>query len=112
MGACTSTDDKGAASADGNMMNKDDVEAQRKLRPRILLLGAGGVGKSTIVKQLKISFGDGFHSTRRESKQAVYKNVLHGLQALVNELPTHKLVERPSRAALPHPHDTATCQFQ
>lgn len=84
MGVCTSKDNKGAASADGNMLNKD-------LRPRILLLGAGEVGKSTIVKQLKIAFGDGFHATRRETRQAVYKNVLHGMQAVVKEMPTHKL---------------------
>jgi len=72
-------------------LNKNDAETQRMLRPRVLLLGAGGTGKSTIVKQLKIAFGEGYHTTRKEMKLAVYKNVLHGLQALIRELPTHKL---------------------
>lgn len=87
MGACSSKDDKGATTASSaNIGRKDDLEAHRMLRPRVLLLGTGGVGKSTIVKQLQIAYGEGFSSTRKDYLPIMHANVIHGLQRLLGDM--------------------------
>mmetsp|Transcript_16819 Transcript_16819/g.43715 ORF Transcript_16819/g.43715 Transcript_16819/m.43715 type:complete len:384 (+) Transcript_16819:99-1250(+) len=70
-------------------MNKRDYEQQLK----ILLLGAGESGKSTIIKQMKVLYGDtrtgkkGYSDEERmQFAERVYRNVLKSTQALANKM--------------------------
>ena len=50
---------------------------------KLLLLGAGESGKSTIFKQLQIIYGTGFSSHEKQLFQAkIYENVMSAIQAL------------------------------
>eukprot|EP00475_Leptophrys_vorax_P032097 TRINITY_DN4921_c0_g1_i1.p1 TRINITY_DN4921_c0_g1~~TRINITY_DN4921_c0_g1_i1.p1 ORF type:complete len:361 (-),score=95.93 TRINITY_DN4921_c0_g1_i1:54-1136(-) len=59
--------------------------ATKKKKPvKILLLGTGESGKSTIFKQMQILYDGGFKQTHRENyKSVVHKNVLESMQQLV-----------------------------
>jgi len=54
---------------------------------KLLLLGAGGSGKSTFFKQLRLIHGKGIKSTEIENtyRDVVYSNVLNGMQTLVEK---------------------------
>jgi chloramphenicol 3-O-phosphotransferase len=53
-------------------------------RIRILLLGIGDVGKSTICKQMQMLCGQGFSKFHRANfKQAIHTNVIQWMQGLI-----------------------------
>merc|ERR1719376_51567 len=54
---------------------------------KLLLLGAGGSGKSTFFKQLRLIHGKGINQTEIENtyRDVVYSNVLNGMQTLVEK---------------------------
>jgi hypothetical protein len=65
-----------------NQSMKDDQE-QARFDIKLLLLGCGECGKSTILKQMKILHKNGFTSDEKKSQhELVYKNVLQSIQAL------------------------------
>jgi len=71
------------ANRDINTMLKDD---KRKLdsEVKLLLLGAGESGKSTVAKQMKIIHLHGFSNEERLTyKSIIYNNVLSSMKALV-----------------------------
>ncbi|KAJ7592473.1 heterotrimeric G-protein alpha subunit, GPA3-like protein, partial [Mycena floridula] len=71
------------------------LEEDRKLfeqECKILLLGAGESGKSTLVKQMKIIYQNGYTTAELATfRPVVYKNVLESAQAIINALPKFNL---------------------
>ncbi|EPQ55439.1 G-protein alpha subunit [Gloeophyllum trabeum ATCC 11539] len=85
MGNCASTEDK-EAKARSDAIDRDiEVDSRRYRKEcKILLLGSGESGKSTIVKQMKIIHQSGFSKDELASfRPIIYKNVLDSAQAIV-----------------------------
>ena len=60
---------------------------QSNTTTRVLFLGTEGSGVSTIFKQLRLIYGDGFsESDRREYKQTIHLNVIRGMQNVCEAL--------------------------
>lgn len=91
MGSCVSVEEK-AERERSQAIDKQIEEDSRRFRKecKILLLGSGESGKSTIVKQMKIIHGSGY--TRDELlvyRYTVYKNLVESAQAIVSAM--HKI---------------------
>lgn len=86
MGNCPSaTQDREASqrSADIDRIIEEDSKKFKK-ECKILLLGSGESGKSTVVKQMKIIHQDGFSPEERIAyRAAIYQNLLESAQAIV-----------------------------
>ncbi|KAG5651387.1 hypothetical protein H0H81_008853 [Sphagnurus paluster] len=85
MGGCVSTADR-AGKLKSDLIDKQIEEDSKKYKRecKILLLGSGESGKSTIVKQMKIIHQNGFSDKElAEYRPVVYKNVLDSAQAVV-----------------------------
>jgi len=70
-----------------NKSIEDKIQAQRKEEKeavKVLLLGAGECGKSTILKQMKIINAAGFsEDEENEARELVFKNTLDSIQTLI-----------------------------
>ncbi|EMC96371.1 hypothetical protein BAUCODRAFT_70713 [Baudoinia panamericana UAMH 10762] len=91
MGACMSngTNEEGDQKKRSQMIDRTLEEDSKKLRRecKILLLGSGESGKSTIVKQMKIIHQNGY--TRDELalyRHTIYKNLIDCARALVSAM--------------------------
>jgi guanine nucleotide-binding protein G(i) subunit alpha len=88
----TSSDSYGLEKAlDGIGTNPVDIAAAQdvnsKKEVKVLLLGSGESGKSTIVKQMKILHKDGYTKEELyEYKPFVYKNVLDCIRNVINAI--------------------------
>lgn len=84
----------------GNKGSKQDgttKEIDKKIRQdlatdsavlKLLLLGAGGSGKSTFAKQLTLMFSDGYlseNSTKASFARSIHSNMIQGMQILLAE---------------------------
>jgi len=80
--------DKGAKDV-SNLIDKQlkkDAEAARK-EVKLLLLGAGESGKSTIAKQMKILHQDGFSEDERKTfKPVVFANTVQSMVAILKAM--------------------------
>ncbi|XP_041083254.1 guanine nucleotide-binding protein G(t) subunit alpha-2 [Polyodon spathula] len=90
MGSGASAEDKELAkrSKDLEKRLKEDADKEAKT-VKLLLLGAGESGKSTIVKQMKIIHQDGF--SKEEClmfKTIIYGNILQSILAIVRAMQT------------------------
>lgn len=88
MGCVNSTDDKTAKNRSKKIDQKlkDDHEKQAR-EVKLLLLGAGESGKSTIVKQMKIIHEDGYSvDDCAQYKAVVYSNTLQSIIAIVRAM--------------------------
>jgi len=82
MGCAGSKTDKNTANIDKYLK---DEKKKMDTEVKLLLLGAGESGKSTIAKQMKIIHLEGFKDEERLSyKSIIYNNVLASMKALVN----------------------------
>jgi len=82
------TDELATRTAESISIDTDIRSAKRKdrLTHRILLLGVSGSGKSTVAKQLKLSYSSGFTEEEVENyKHIILLNVVTGMKALINE---------------------------
>jgi len=82
MGACCAQGD--ARSKELDKKQRTDAKTDNKVK-KLLLLGAGGSGKSTFFKQLRILHGQGIKQTELENvyKQIVHSNVIQGMKTLM-----------------------------
>eukprot|EP00128_Syssomonas_multiformis_P005471 Colp12_sorted_trinity150504_noHs@6699 len=68
----------------------DELKENRKLlasRVKLLLLGAGEAGKSTLIKQMKVIHSDGFSMDDRiRMRSAVYDHIISSMKAMVEAL--------------------------
>ncbi|KAI9182863.1 Guanine nucleotide-binding protein alpha-2 subunit [Blastocladiella emersonii ATCC 22665] len=90
MGACLSTDDAAATSRNAEIERQIQLDAEKfKRECKILLLGSGESGKSTIVKQMKIIHQNGY--SREELlgyRSTVFSNTIDSMRALIEALRT------------------------
>ncbi|KAI4198576.1 MAG: hypothetical protein LQ346_002729 [Caloplaca aetnensis] len=67
------------------LLRKDKRLAQRQVK--ILLLGAGESGKSTILKQMRIIYSEGFHlDERKEVRQVIFSNMIVAFKIIAEEM--------------------------
>lgn len=85
MGGCVSTvDEAGRLHSEAIDRQLEEDHKKYKRECKILLLGSGESGKSTIVKQMKIIHQNGFGPQELdEFRPIVYQNVLDSAQAIV-----------------------------
>ncbi|KAF8957625.1 heterotrimeric G-protein alpha subunit, GPA3-like protein [Flammula alnicola] len=85
MGGCVSTPDRSGKERSDEIDKQLEEDAKKFKRDcKILLLGSGESGKTTIVKQMKIIHQSGFSDTElAEYRPAIYKNVLDSAQQVV-----------------------------
>ncbi|XP_062259536.1 guanine nucleotide-binding protein G(i) subunit alpha-2 [Platichthys flesus] len=101
MGCTVSAEDKAAAER-SKMIDKnlreDGEKASREVK--LLLLGAGESGKSTIVKQMKIIHEDGYSEDEcKQYRAVVYSNTIQSIMAIVKAMASLKIdYINPSRA--------------
>ncbi|KAK5100003.1 Guanine nucleotide-binding protein alpha-2 subunit [Lithohypha guttulata] len=95
MGACGSKEAGGASDVDTEQKKRSQAidrkleEDSKKLRRecKILLLGSGESGKSTIVKQMKIIHQNGYTQEERALyRLTIYKNLVDCMKALVTAM--------------------------
>lgn len=68
-------------------IDRELEEDSKRLRRecKILLLGSGESGKSTIVKQMKIIHQNGYSQEELKSwKLTIYKNIIESIQAIIS----------------------------
>lgn len=92
-----STSDRAGRQRSDEIDKMIEEDSKRfKKECKILLLGSGESGKSTIVKQMKIIHQNGFTKDELESyRPIIYKNVLDSAQAIV--LAMRKIGVEPER---------------
>ncbi|XP_056381164.1 guanine nucleotide-binding protein G(i) subunit alpha-2 [Hyla sarda] len=93
MGCTVSAEDKAAAERskiiDKNL-REDGEKAAREVK--LLLLGAGESGKSTIVKQMKIIHEDGYSEEEcRQYRAVVYSNTIQSIMAIIKAMGNLKI---------------------
>jgi GTPase SAR1 family protein len=91
MGICTSTPveretAKVSRQLDAGLKNEAKVD---KTKIKLLLLGAGESGKSTIFKQMKIIYGKQFsHAERKQNLPTIHSNIISAMHILIKHAKT------------------------
>ncbi|XP_059112455.1 guanine nucleotide-binding protein G(t) subunit alpha-3 [Peromyscus eremicus] len=90
MGSGISSESKESAKRSKELEKKLQEDAERDARTvKLLLLGAGESGKSTIVKQMKIIHKNGYSKQEcMEFKAVIYSNTLQSILAIVKAMTT------------------------
>lgn len=91
MGACLSSSNDGDVQNEKSSaaIDRQIEEDARRLKKecKILLLGSGESGKTTIVKQMKIIHQSGYSQDERALfRTTIYKNILDGAKAICEAL--------------------------
>jgi GTPase SAR1 family protein len=87
MGLCGSVDADGRATNARLQKELDNYAAQMEDKIRLLLLGAGESGKSTIFKQMRIIYGSGFtQSDRQMYITAIHNNTISCMKAICEHI--------------------------
>lgn len=85
MGCGSDKSGKTRAKEIERILKKDFSDGKHELK--LLLLGTGESGKSTIIKQMRIIYGKGFTpEDRAEFAVLVYRNVLRSVKAMVDAM--------------------------
>jgi len=93
MGLCESSEAK-AQAAESAKIDRELAKAreQQEKTVKLLLLGAGESGKSTLVKQMKIIHGDGYTNEELISfKPTICDNLVHSMRAVLEAMGTLKI---------------------
>ncbi|KAG5735552.1 Guanine nucleotide-binding protein subunit alpha [Termitomyces sp. T112] len=90
MGCVQSTriDDEAKARNDEieNQLKRDRMMAKNEIK--MLLLGAGESGKSTVLKQMKLIHHGGYNEQERDSyKEIIFSNTIQSMRAILEALP-------------------------
>nr|ANV21084.1 guanine nucleotide-binding protein Gt subunit alpha-X [Geotria australis] len=93
MGSGASAEDKESAKRSKELEKKLAEDAEMEARTvKLLLLGAGESGKSTIVKQMKIIHKDGYSEAEcLEFRAIIYSNTLQSILAIVRAMETFSI---------------------
>eukprot|EP00051_Salpingoeca_urceolata_P010532 m.128841 g.128841 ORF g.128841 m.128841 type:complete len:354 (+) comp16748_c2_seq1:223-1284(+) len=88
MGVCMSSEQREANARNAAIEKQLAAEKDKAARTvKLLLLGAGESGKSTLVKQMKIIHGDGFSPAElRSYKPTVCDNLVHSIRAVLEAM--------------------------
>lgn len=89
MGCVNSTPEEREAKARSAIIDKELRQAQKDFENtiKILLLGAGESGKSTVVKQMKIIHGDGYTKTELESfRPVIFGNLASSMRVVIQNM--------------------------
>ncbi|EDV21414.1 uncharacterized protein TRIADDRAFT_50797 [Trichoplax adhaerens] len=88
MGCAASAGDKVAAAKSKEIDKKIKSDAEKAAREvKLLLLGAGESGKSTIVKQMRIIHESGFsEEDRAQYKPVVFSNTMQSMAAIIRAM--------------------------
>ncbi|KAJ7627392.1 heterotrimeric G-protein alpha subunit, GPA1-like protein [Roridomyces roridus] len=71
--------------------------AQMRHEIKMLLLGAGDSGKSTVLKQFRLIHLNGYNAAEKEAyREIVFSNTMQGMRAILDALPDLKLTLLPS----------------
>ncbi|KAF9580453.1 hypothetical protein BGW38_002901, partial [Lunasporangiospora selenospora] len=90
-GACVSTPAEEIQSKKIDQALKAE-ERSRKLEVKLLLLGAGEAGKTTIIKQMKLLHASGFSSAEREAFRGfVFSNMVGAMQSILAAMEDHHI---------------------
>lgn len=69
-----------------NQLKRDRAMAKNEIK--MLLLGAGESGKSTVLKQMKLIHHGGYNDSERESyKEIIYSNTIQSMRAILEAMP-------------------------
>ncbi|ETO20679.1 hypothetical protein RFI_16538, partial [Reticulomyxa filosa] len=83
MGSCTSSRDPQDQQIQEELA---DAKKQDEAILKVLLLGAGGSGKSTFFKQLTNTYGDGYSEAERTNYTIqIYRQIVESMQTLINQ---------------------------
>uniref|UniRef100_A0A8D1SSJ0 G protein subunit alpha i1 n=1 Tax=Sus scrofa TaxID=9823 RepID=A0A8D1SSJ0_PIG len=113
MGCTLSAEDKAAVERskmiDRNL-REDGEKAAKEVK--LLLLGAGESGKSTIVKQMKIIHEDGYSEEEcKQYKVVVYSNTIQSIIAIIRAMGRLKIDFGEAARAVSVSHFLFTCSF-
>ncbi|KAJ7592439.1 guanine nucleotide binding protein, alpha subunit [Mycena floridula] len=82
--------EKAKSEAIDKQLEEDGIQLKRQCT--LLLLGSGESGKSTIIKQMKIIYQNGYTTAELATfRPVIYKNVLESAQAIIKALPKFNL---------------------
>ncbi|KAG0258837.1 hypothetical protein BG011_003058, partial [Mortierella polycephala] len=85
-GSCMSSSSDEVQSRRIDQALKAD-ERRRKMEVKLLLLGAGEAGKTTIIKQMKLMHASGFSAPEREAFRGfVFANMVGAMQAILGAM--------------------------
>lgn len=87
---------KEKVTGDNDEATRRNAEIEKQLREdkkrqtrevKILLLGAGESGKSTILKQMKMIYAEGFSATdRKQWRMVIFSNLVHAFQVILSAM--------------------------
>ncbi|KAG0313839.1 guanine nucleotide-binding protein subunit alpha [Dissophora globulifera] len=88
MGCCISQEDKEGRTrneAIENQLRKDRMQMRNEVK--MLLLGAGESGKSTILKQMKLIHDGGYTEEEREAyKEIIFSNTVQSMRVILEAM--------------------------
>lgn len=96
----TGVDDEAKARNDEieNQLKRDRMMAKNEIK--MLLLGAGESGKSTVLKQMKLIHHGGYNAQERDSyKEIIFSNTIQSMRAILEAMPQLDLTLSPQNDA-------------
>jgi guanine nucleotide-binding protein G(i) subunit alpha len=88
MGVCLSVEDKETKARNDEIedqLKKDKLAAKNEVK--MLLLGAGESGKSTILKQMQLIHGPGYSNEEREAfKEIIFSNAVQSMRVVIDAM--------------------------
>ena len=96
----TGVDDEAKARNDAIETQLKHDRQMAKNEIKMLLLGAGESGKSTVLKQMKLIHHGGYNESERESyKEIIYSNTIQSMRAILEAMPQLDLTLSPQNDA-------------
>jgi len=102
MGCISSTPEKQTATIKTKGSREDNDEPDEKTY-KLLLLGAGGSGKSTVFRQVKILYGGGYDKEERLTLAVtIHQNMVQSIKKIVEHCPKYGPIDKPELVTQVH----------